>query len=331
LWLKQKLHDKPDQEEWRILYARLLVKNKKFAEATEQFKLQKKPNEPEIIYTLGLLAFQTEQLSTAKDYFNQLLNNEETVDTARYYFGQIAEKEDNLEEALRWYRAVASGDSYLGAQISIASILFEQGHIDEGREHLHNISGLDEKESLTLIQAEASLLTGQERLAEAMAVYNKALEKRPKNTDLLYLRAMLADKMGQLDLLESYIITLEPDNVEALNALGYTLADQTQRYQEAYQLVQQALTLSATDEPFHFLDSMGWILYRLGKYQEAIVYLRKAQAKQNDPEVAAHLGEVLWVNGQQEVAKTVWEKALADFPDDKKLREVMQKFLKDSP
>lgn len=334
LWLKQKLHDKPANEEWRLLYARLLVQNEKFTEAIEQFQqlLQKKPDDPELIHTLGLLALRTEQLPAAKNYFGQLLNDEETVDKARYYFGQIAEKEELLDEALRWYRAVTSGDFYLSAQISVASILFEQGHIDEGRKHLHSIaSGLDEKESLTLIQAEANLLMEQERFPEAMAVYNKALEKRPQNTDLLYTRAMLAEKMGQLDLLEKdlrYILTLEPNNIEALNALGYTLADQTQRYQEAYQLIQQALTVS-TEESFHILDSMGWVLYRLGQYQEAIVHLRKAQAKQNDPEVAAHLGEVLWVSGQQEEAKAVWMKAAEDFPDDKQLQETMQKFLKD--
>lgn len=335
LWLKQKLHDKPDREEWRLLYARLLVKNEKFTEAIEQFQqlLQKNPNEPEIIRTLGLLALQTEQLSTAKSYFNQLLNNKEVVDTARFYMGQISEKEDNLAEALQWYRAVASGSFYLSAQISIASILFEQGHIDEGRKHLHNISGLDERELLTLIQAEANLLIEQERFAEAMVVYNKALEKYPKNVDLLYMRAMLAEKMERLDLLEKdlrYILVLEPDNVEALNALGYTLTDQTQRYQEAYQLIKRALAVNTADEPFHVLDSMGWVLYHLKNYEEAIIYLRKAQAKQNDSEVAAHLGEVLWVSGQPELAKEVWEKALEDFPDDEKLQEVMQKFLKGS-
>lgn len=335
LWLKQALRKKPTNEKWRFLYAKLLTKVARYDEAMQQYRqlAQEHPENSEILQTLGLLALETGQLSVAKDYFTKLLNNEESADIGYYHLGQVAEKENNSTEALDWYSKVKAGKYYLSAKIDSAGVLFKQGRIAEGRQFLRGATGLNEIEKLTLIQAEARLLTEQKQYGDALAVYNDALKTYANNIDLLYSRALLAEEMGQFKQLEHdlrQILELEPNNVEALNALGYTLADRTQRYQEAHQLIKKALELS-NEDPFHLLDSMGWVLYRMGQYQEAIVYLRQAQTKEDDPEVAAHLGEALWANGQQEEAKTVWEKALKTFPEDKKLREVMQKFLPRSP
>ena len=120
------------------------------------------------------------------------------------------------------------------------------------------------------------------------------------------------------------ILAREPDNVQALNALGYTLADATDRYAEAYDLIKRALDLSSGD--FYILDSMGWVLYRLGRLDEAIEYLQKAMAIRQDPEIAAHLGEVLWVKGDREAAKMVWETALQATPEDAHLLDVIKRF-----
>ena len=138
---------------------------------------------------------------------------------------------------------------------------------------------------------------------------------------------MLAEKMDMLNIVEEdlrAILAKEPDNSQALNALGYTLADRTDRYQEAYDLIKHALSLEPNS--YYFLDSMGWVLYRLGRHEEAINYLRKAMALTQDPEVAAHLGEVLWVDGDKKEAKKVWETALKQTPEDSKLIDVIKRF-----
>ncbi|MGH8508744.1 MAG: tetratricopeptide repeat protein, partial [Gammaproteobacteria bacterium] len=142
----------------------------------------------------------------------------------------------------------------------------------------------------------------------------------------LYTRAMLADKIGRIDVLErdlKHILAREPNNARALNALGYSLADRTTRYQEAYALIKRALELTPND--FFVLDSMGWVLYRLGRLDESEAYLRRALQIRNDPEVAAHLGEVLWVQGDRAEARRVWDSALRVTPGDPNLLKVMRR------
>ena len=137
----------------------------------------------------------------------------------------------------------------------------------------------------------------------------------------------LRKKSGRLDLLEKdlrSILEREPDHAQALNALGYTLTDATDRHAEAYELIKKALELRPND--FYILDSMGWVLYRLGRLDEAIEYLRKALNIRQDPEIAAHLGEVLWVRGEREQAKEVWETALQQTPEDTRLLDVIERF-----
>jgi len=166
----------------------------------------------------------------------------------------------------------------------------------------------------------------QQRLVEAMQIYDAALHNK-YNSELLYSRAMLAEKMDRLDVLEAdlrQILEREPDNANALNALGYTLADRTNRFEEAEQLIDRALELRPDD---HFiLDSKGWVLYRLGKLDEAIQYLRRALELIPDAEVAAHLGEVLWVKGDRKEAMQIWDTALKAAPDNPHLQDVIQRF-----
>ena len=159
-----------------------------------------------------------------------------------------------------------------------------------------------------------------------MAVYDRALAAASDH-DLLYSRAMLAEKMDRLDILEAdlkRILSEDRDNATVLNALGYTLADRTDRYAEAYDYISRAHELSPDD--FYILDSMGWVLYRLGRLDEAVGYLRRALALRSDPEIAAHLGEVLWVMGDKKTAREVWETALQATPTDDKLLKVIERF-----
>ena len=330
-WIQKALAKHPDNHVWRLIYAQMLSKAKRYNESISQFKqlLYQQPNSPDVLQALAILSLQLDDIGNAKYYLIRLLKAGEQ-DTASFLLGQIAELEQDQQTALGWYYKITNGENYLNAQMHIANILAEQGSLEEALNHLRSVPiEEDEEEALSLMQLEAQLLTDYKRYQEAIDVYNEALVLYPDNLDLLYMRAMVAEKVDRLDILEQdlrHVLTLDPKHINAINALGYTLADRTTRYEEAYELVKQALALEP--DAFHILDSMGWVLYRLGKYTESVTYLKKALATQYDPEVAAHLGEVLWISGDKQEATRVWQKALREFPEDEVLQKATHRFLK---
>lgn len=331
-WLKEVLDRRPDDFELRLMYARLLADVRRFDDAFGQFELllQAQPEQSDVIFALGLLSLQAERVEAAAGYFDRLLAlNRGYTDQAHFYLGQIAESRQASAAAMQHYRRVqdtfATADSYLDAQIRIAVLLAHGGQIDEARARLHGMRPHNEGQRVQLALAEGELLADHQRPEDAMAVYDAALDER-YDKNLLYARAMLAEKIDRLDILEAdlrAIIAREPDDVEALNALGYTLADRTNRFQEAYQLITRALQLD--DSKFHILDSMGWVLFRMGRLDEAANYLKKAQELRNDPEVAVHLGEVLRAMGDKDGARAVLDQALRATPDDRKLLDAIER------
>ncbi len=329
-WLEKVLPQRKDNDfNLRSAYARLLTDAKRFDDARRQFEILsvQAPNNSEVLFALGLLYLQSNRLDEAKTYFKRLVTQNVRSDDANYYLGRINEEQANYEQAGSWYQSVQQGGNYFDAQVRYSLILAKQGDITAAREHLKKIPAGGEDQVTLLVQAEGELLTEEKLYEDAMSVYDAAIEGKKFNADLLYARAMLAEKMNRLELLEQdlrRILVKEPDNVQALNALGYTLADETDRYQEAYELIKRAMELSSDD--FFILDSMGWVLYRLGRHDEAIVYLQKAMSMRQDPEIAAHLGEVLWVTGDRKAAKMIWETALQATPQDSHLLDVIKRF-----
>jgi tetratricopeptide (TPR) repeat protein len=179
-----------------------------------------------------------------------------------------------------------------------------------------------------LIQAEAQLLRDQNEYQEAYDLLGKSLDRLPNYPDLLYDYAMAAEKVNRIDVLETNLkklIVIKPDHAHAYNALGYTLADRTERLKEAEEYIDKALKI-APDDPF-ILDSKGWVLYRRGQTKESLVYLRRAFAERPDPEIAAHLGEVLWAQGQKDEAEKVWRQALQENPNNEALQTAVKRFL----
>ena len=329
-WLKDSLEGRAAGDDFalRMAYARLLADVKRFDEAQRQFELlaAQEPDNAEVSYTLGLLHLQSDRLDQAETFFQRLSKQGWRTDVVNYYLGRIAEGQEEYETASAWYQGVHKGEHYFDAQVRLALLLARAGQVEEARVQLRAIPTQGEQQALVVTQAEGELLVGEKRYAEAIAVYDQALEGG-YNANLLYARAMAAERGGQLDILEAdlrAILEREPNHAQALNALGYTLADATERYAEAYELIKRALALSPSD--FYILDSMGWVLYRLGRLDEAIDYLRRALSLRADPEIAAHLGEALWVNGDREEAKKVWESALKLRPDDSRLLDVIQRF-----
>jgi tetratricopeptide (TPR) repeat protein len=323
------LEHRPDSGEVRMTYARLLVDAKRYEEARQQFELLSKqsPEDGDVAYALGLLLLQTSRYDEAAVQFERLVALNQRVDAAHYYLGQISESKSDPVTALDTYGRVARGDHYLNAQVRIAVILAEQGEMAKARAQLHAIQVRNQQEAVRVYRSEADMLARADRLREAMGVYDSALDEYPGNSDLLYARAMLAEKLDMVDVLERdlrEILSREPNNADALNALGYTLADRTGRYEEALELIKRAYELRPDDH--YIVDSMGWIMYRLGRYEESLKYLRRALELNNDPEVAAHLGEVLWVMGDKAAARKIWNTALESTPDDKRLLDVIKRF-----
>ena len=244
----------------------------------------------------------------------------------RFYLGQANQQHQRFDEALRWYGSIKGGDQYVPARSQYATILAKQGKLDEARRYLQE-SGQNAQQRVQFVQAEAQLLREASDYRGAYDVLGQALEKNPKSPELLYDHAMAAEKIDRVDVLESnlrQVIQIKPDHAHAYNALGYTLADRNTRLQEAYTLIEQALKI-APEDPF-IMDSMGWVLYRLGQHDSALVFLKRAFELRPDAEIAAHLGEVLWAAGQRDEARKIWDSALKQSPANEVLLATVKKF-----
>lgn len=244
-----------------------------------------------------------------------------------FYLGQIAEERKQLKQAAEWFARVGPGEHYINAQIRYAGALAKQGQLDEASRHLQQIQPQNIAQRALLIQAEAQLLREAKQFQAAFEVLGKGLEKLPNHPELLYDHAMAAEKLNLLDVVEKdlrQLIQIKPDHAHAYNALGYTFAERGIRLEEARQLTEKALSLDP-DNPL-IMDSLGWAYYRLGEHGKAVEWLKKAHELRQDPEIAAHLGEVLWVQGQRDEARKIWQSALQQAPENDVLRNVMQKF-----
>ena len=327
--LEEFLERLPESGIVRMAFARMLVDAERYDEARAEFEhlVAEEPENDDARYALGLLLVQTNLLDEAARQFEALAYRESRRDAAHYYLGRIAESQERYADAIGSYRRVRRGEHRLNAQIRVAALLADSGEVEAARRHLHGIRSETTQEAVRIYSAEAGLLARFARYDEAMEIYDTSLEEFPGNPDLLYARGMLAARMDRLDVLERdmrAIIAREPDNADALNALGYTLADRTDRLEEAYALIKRAIELKPDDH--YIIDSLGWVLHRLGRHREALVQLRRAMSINPDPEIAAHLGEVLWVLGNKVEARGVWSTALESAPDDEHLLDVIERF-----
>ncbi len=325
------LETHPGARDVRLNYARLLVNAKRYAEAREQFEILVKdyPQNAEVNMAVALLAVQTNDYDAAEARLKRVLELDyKDPDAARLYLGQVNEERKRFDEALKWYSSVNRGAQYINAQARYAGVLAKQGKLAEARQHLQQVSAQSNRDRVQLTQAEAQLLREANAYQEAFDVLGEALEKMPNAPDLLYDHAMAAEKVDRIDIVEANLrklIKIRPDHAHAYNALGYTLADRNQRVEEAHELIQTALKL-APDDPF-ILDSMGWVLYRMGRKEEGLDYLQRAYTQRPDAEIAAHLGEVLWALGRREEARRIWGGALKEHPKNEALQKTVKRFL----
>lgn len=313
----------------RLSFARYLVDLRRWEQARGQFKevVRLRPNDRETVYALGLLSLQTGHLEDADKRFRRVVELDPRNEQARLYLGEVAERRKHYKEAATWYGGVTMPPHRFEAQLRLGIVMARQGKVQEAIEHLKGVKAKGEEDIAQRALAEEQVLREAGKFQEAMKMLTSVLKQYPDNKDLLYSRALIADKLGDLKMQERdlrKILKSDPKNAHALNALGYTLADHTNRQEEALSLIRRALEVRPNDA--YILDSMGWVHYRMGNLDEAIRYLRKALEIRDDPEISAHLGEVLWVKGDRKGAETVWRRALQATPDSESLQTVIKKF-----
>jgi len=319
-------------ESLRFTYGKLLGESGESEKAKrifEELHLES-PENPDVIFALGLLALERDDGETAKSYFSQLLQMGDAGGQASYFMGLAEEMNGNVDSALVWFASVPTDSQrFEMAQTRYINLLADQGDIDKARQHLQLLRQERPQQAIDFYLFEAAFLRDHDMPEESVELLTEALTNHPGNQDLLYSRAMVAESIGKLEMLEQdlrTILKIDPENAQAMNALGYTLTDRTDRHEEALQLINKALELRPNDP--YYLDSLGWVYYRMGDLEKAEYYLREAVEIQADVEFVAHLGEVLWMQNKKNEARKYWEQGKKLDPNNKVLQETLQRLTK---
>ncbi|PXX49535.1 tetratricopeptide repeat protein [Aquitalea magnusonii] len=329
-FLQRELQRRPDAGlELRTAYPRLLVGAKRFVEARSAFEalLKQNPDNPELLYATGLLAYQLRDLDAADQRLSAALQQKHPeADFIRFTLGQVAEDRQDKSAAYRWYESVGKGPQYLPAQARLAALDAADGKLDQALQRLAPL-GEGEQEKVQVAMQQAEMARNAKRYDLSYRILTQALESWPRSPELLYDRALVSDQLGNLGDAERDLKALlkeKPDDPQALNALGYTLANRSSRHLEALAYIEKALKADP-DNPM-ILDSMGWVLFKLGRNEAALKYLERSYAAMQDSEVAAHMGEVMWRLGRKQEALGVWNRALARDPGNEALQDVLKRF-----
>ena len=326
--LDDSVRQMPSSALLRTAYARLLIDAGDYPAALAQFRElhAATPDDREVTFGYAMLATQQARWDEARPLWQALRGDPDRRDEATYYLAQIEERQGNDELALGLFRSVSGDELRIDAAIRSARILARSGRLDAAREALQQARIANPGRAADLYIAETQLMQKHGDHDEALALYELAMTVFPEENDLLYNRALFIHELGDFPAMERdlrRVLERDPDHADALNALGYSLADRNERLDEAYGLISRALELKPDSAAI--LDSMGWVLYRKGQLTEAADYLQRALALVQDDEIAAHLGEVLWMKGRRSEAREVWREALEHAPGSDKIRAVVER------
>ncbi|MEC8331823.1 MAG: tetratricopeptide repeat protein [Pseudomonadota bacterium] len=322
-----------DNRNLRLTYARLLIQNERYEMAQAQFAamMTQDPQDRETLFSMALLDVELEQFDQASEKFTQLAEVDDRADEANYYLGYVNEQRNNLPLAIAAYREVRIGtQNFLAAQQRAVSLAIQLGELDSTRAYLSQLSRGQPRLDILFHTIESGALIQAGHADRARDLLDRALNKYPNEADLLFARVLLFDSLGDKEGSEQdlkQIIRIRPEDSRALNHLGYMLADQTERYQEALELIERAIVISPDDPAI--IDSLGWAQFKLGRYEEALTNLRRAYAVFPDAEVASHVGEVLWMMGREQEAVEIWRGALQNQPDSDLIKEVVHRLQAD--
>lgn len=327
--LKSALDKHPKNRRLQLQYARLLMaKDIELARLQFEKLLLSTPNDTDLLLSLALINKETNREEQAKQYLQQLLATGKRNNETHYYLAQLAEAQGDWPLAIKHYQAIPVSNDYVAATKRIAELYLKMANPEKARHHLHTSRQQHPQFSLRLYLLESELLMKTQRFDNSITLLNEALLAHPRQPNLLYLRAMVFEKQARYSAMEQdlrEIISIDPDNVIALNALGYTLADKGEKLDEAKQMIERALSLKPNDPAI--LDSLGWVEFRRGELSAALTHLEQAFKAFPDPEVAAHLGEVLWFSQQRERARVLWQDMLEQYPNSIPLLETMKRLM----
>jgi len=309
-------------------YGQLLAKNEQYEEARQQFLMlvSQEESSPEASFALGLVYLKLDNAAEATKIFKNLYEEKAFPSKSAFYLGRIHYYQKEYENALLWFERVSKGAHYIDSHASIAMIKSETGDLQGARSVLQRLRNEYPKESARFYLLEAELLMEGQHNKLLYELLTEAIIESPDNLSLRYARSIAATELDELAIAEKdllFVLEREPKDANALNALGYTLASKTFRFKDARRYLTQALSLRPDDPAI--LDSMGWLNYREGNYEDALTLLKRAYSKTPEGEIAAHLGETLWMLGRQKEARELWEEGLRRDSDNRYLIEVLQR------
>ncbi|QLF92592.1 tetratricopeptide repeat protein [Pseudomonas sp. ABC1] len=326
--LENGLRRNPDDKRLRLTYARTLVEHDQLEKAIGEFAtlIQQYPDDNDLRFSMALVCLEAQAWQEAIIYLEELIARGSHLDPAYFNLGRAYQELGEPELALQAYEQVGPSNEYLPAKLFQSQILLETGDPQAVSRMLASARTEQPDYAIQLYLIEIEALADLQDGDASWQLIQQALAEYPEDLSLLYTRAMLADRRGQTQQLEKdlrFILEREPDNAMALNALGYTLAERTDRHAEALELIEQAHRLNPDDPAI--LDSLGWVYFKLGNLDKAESHLRRAYARFRDHEVAAHLGEVLWAQGKHKEARKIWSTALSEQPDSPILKETLRR------
>jgi Flp pilus assembly protein TadD len=332
--LERYVQQNPKSHDARLALAQMYLASDRLDDAQKQFEIMHKANANDLtpIMALALIKIQQKNFADAQNFlvqYAQLAEKTPGADAgqAYIYLAQLSLEQKNEAAASDWLNKIApSSQQYMPAQITRAQLLAKQGKIDDARRLLAGLQASDPRDQALLARTDAAILFDAKRYPEAEARLQQATEAFPDDPDLTYDYAMAAEKNGHYDVMEAELrklIQTQPNNPQAYNALGYSLADRNQRLSEADKLVEKASSLAPNDA--FIMDSVGWVKYRMGDTSDAIKLLRKAYELQPNAEIGAHLGEVLWKSGEHEQARAAFRDARKLEPNNDTLVKTLQR------
>ena len=318
----------PGNRQMGTLYGRMLINEGELQAAQDEFNrlVKRYPDTPGLRLSHALVALENGQTDLARQELTQLAEQGHHTSEANYYLGRIEDQASNTEQAIGYYQSVEQGNYYFPALARASSLLAENGQLEDAIDRIRRLREANPRQAENFWLLEVNLLLDQEQQQQALSTATAALEEHPDNIEIRYARAMLYDGIGQPADAEAdlkQIIEQEPENAVALNALGYILTTRTDRLREARGYIEKALRLDPNNPAI--LDSMGWVLFLEGQLEPALDYLSRAWAAFPDPEVAAHYGEALWMNGAEEQARIIWQEGLEQDSDHEVLRETIDR------
>ena len=327
--MRKAIQNEPGNPRLRLVYSQFLAKAGDLHGAANELEkiLAKEPRNEDAMLGMAMAQMDLGQDAKARQLLERLVDSPSHSMQSYFFLGLIEARKRNFQAAAQWFDKVGEGPFAFDAQVNVISALVFQGQTAEARQRLEEVRKKFPQQALRMYLLEAELLTKNKQFTEAFDLLSRALQETPGQTELLYARALVAESLNRPEVLEAdlkAILEKQPDDANALNALGFALADRSERLEEAKRYIARSLQLKPNEPAF--LDSYGWVSYRMGDKAMALEYLRRAYGLLKDPEIGTHLGEVLWESGKQNDAKALWNELLRKYPDNDDIKKVMPRY-----